>query len=360
MLGSIFGSGINAAANLKAQDSANKTNIQIARETNQANRELAEYSYQQNLAQWNRENEYNSPTAQMARLQEAGLNPNLVYGSGSAVQSSASSPQYDAPTMQAAKVGAYTGINFGIGEGIAAMYQNQQIKSLMSKQDAERTLIHSQADEAKARVLEALSRIRNTNLDSEARQMKNDVYKSTMDELKQSPKLENDYKRVSTRLGESNIIMNNAATQRILAESQSIMSKLPLELDKLGAEIDLTETQRSNLIENINYTVERELTERARRALFGSQSSLNNANTAFRKLENMFSRATFSKRVNKFGVEIAELQSRVNRNEMSAREAEKQADVLARKYHMMKDENTRAWISTFLSPAVDIGKAFIP
>lgn len=33
-----------------------------------------------NQAQWRRENEYNSPTAQMSRLREAGLNPNLVYG----------------------------------------------------------------------------------------------------------------------------------------------------------------------------------------------------------------------------------------------------------------------------------------
>lgn len=34
------------------------------------------------LANWNRQNEYNSPEAQMARLKKAGLNPNLVYGNG--------------------------------------------------------------------------------------------------------------------------------------------------------------------------------------------------------------------------------------------------------------------------------------
>lgn len=34
------------------------------------------------LEDWNRQNEYNSPRAQMQRLQEAGLNPNLVYGQG--------------------------------------------------------------------------------------------------------------------------------------------------------------------------------------------------------------------------------------------------------------------------------------
>lgn len=34
------------------------------------------------LADWTRQNEYNSPTSQMARLRQAGLNPNLVYGKG--------------------------------------------------------------------------------------------------------------------------------------------------------------------------------------------------------------------------------------------------------------------------------------
>lgn len=33
-----------------------------------------------NVRFWNMQNEYNSPTSQMARLREAGLNPNLIYG----------------------------------------------------------------------------------------------------------------------------------------------------------------------------------------------------------------------------------------------------------------------------------------
>lgn len=41
-------------------------------------------SYQNDLAlqNWNRENAYNSPEAQMQRYLAAGLNPNLVYGAG--------------------------------------------------------------------------------------------------------------------------------------------------------------------------------------------------------------------------------------------------------------------------------------
>lgn len=45
-------------------------------------REDATTAYNRAVEQWNRENEYNSPKAQMQRYIEAGLNPNLIYADG--------------------------------------------------------------------------------------------------------------------------------------------------------------------------------------------------------------------------------------------------------------------------------------
>lgn len=73
--GSIFG----GLFGKKGQDSANAMNLQIARETNQANRENQEYQNEWNLNMWNKQNEYNSPLAQRQRLEAAGLNP-IFYG----------------------------------------------------------------------------------------------------------------------------------------------------------------------------------------------------------------------------------------------------------------------------------------
>lgn len=57
--------------------------------TDAQNRRSQDYSREQYererrdaLRFWNLQNEYNSPKAQMARFQEAGLNPHLVYGAG--------------------------------------------------------------------------------------------------------------------------------------------------------------------------------------------------------------------------------------------------------------------------------------
>ena len=48
-----------------------------------SNRALQRYQNEWNLEMWHRQNEYNSPIQQMARYQEAGLNPNLIYSQGS-------------------------------------------------------------------------------------------------------------------------------------------------------------------------------------------------------------------------------------------------------------------------------------
>lgn len=94
---SLIGSGISNATNFGSA----LINYFTQKSINKTNKELAEMAYQQNVEQWGRENAYNHPSAQMARLAEAGLNPNLVYGNGSAVQTSARSPQMDYPYMQA-------------------------------------------------------------------------------------------------------------------------------------------------------------------------------------------------------------------------------------------------------------------
>lgn len=73
---SLAGSGMNAA-------SVGKTN----RKTRKWNEKMYATQRQDALADWNMQNEYNSPEQQMARLKAAGLNPHLVYGNGAEAMS---------------------------------------------------------------------------------------------------------------------------------------------------------------------------------------------------------------------------------------------------------------------------------
>lgn len=112
-------------ANQAIQDSVNQTNLdinnatnamnyRIMQETNRANRALSEYEWSKNLQMWNLQNEYNTPSAQMARYKAAGLNPNLIYGNVSSGNASVL-PKYQAAqqqsaTMQPGHVDAYRNV----------------------------------------------------------------------------------------------------------------------------------------------------------------------------------------------------------------------------------------------------------
>lgn len=72
--------------------------------TNQMNLQIMREQNQWNLDQWNRENEYNLPINQMQRLQQAGLNPNLVYANGADVKAAAS-PRAASAKMEKSNIG---------------------------------------------------------------------------------------------------------------------------------------------------------------------------------------------------------------------------------------------------------------
>lgn len=83
----------------------------FANATNQRNRRFTREMYDRqradSLSDWSMQNEYNSPRAQMQRFQEAGLNPNLIYGQMQTAQpvrqSTPSGGQAEAPRVNAGK-----------------------------------------------------------------------------------------------------------------------------------------------------------------------------------------------------------------------------------------------------------------
>lgn len=75
---------IGAGASLVGQGINAFSSGQMNKKTRQWNEKMYDRQKQDNLDFWNTQNTYNSPEEQMKRLQEAGLNPNMVYGNGSA------------------------------------------------------------------------------------------------------------------------------------------------------------------------------------------------------------------------------------------------------------------------------------
>ena len=120
-VGSLAGAGINAASSSSAADTA-------------YGRQKALMALQQQYAveNWNREVNYNDPKEQMKRLKAAGLNPNLVYGSGAA---GLEAPSTAAPTAPSAPMQATTPGNFGsaVSDAVQAAVGIAQAKKAKSE-----------------------------------------------------------------------------------------------------------------------------------------------------------------------------------------------------------------------------------
>lgn len=107
----LLAAGIAAGAGLLGQGIGaysagrmNKRAERFARESYNTQRKDA-------LSDWAMQNAYNDPSAQMARLKAAGLNPNLVYGTGAQAQATSAprgsnrpQPNYKVPTMDLGSV----------------------------------------------------------------------------------------------------------------------------------------------------------------------------------------------------------------------------------------------------------------
>lgn len=132
-LGSLLGGVAGAAATYFSQKSANDTNLKIARETNDRNYQL-----------WQENNAYNTPSAQMARLRAAGLNPNQIYGNISSGNSSSPATAQGA-VMKSAKFG-----DFGTSAAAMATLQSRLNESTIGLQDSQRD--KNRADSTRTRV----------------------------------------------------------------------------------------------------------------------------------------------------------------------------------------------------------------
>lgn len=140
-LGSLAGSMIGA----NAQRRANIQNMQLAKYQNNWQTAENEKAYARSVEMWNMQNQYNSPTAQMSRLRQAGLNPNLVYGSGVTGNSAGSAPQYQPAKIQRATMEPYRGWNLGLSDAASMYMAMRQNKAQVENMEAQNKLIKEQA-----------------------------------------------------------------------------------------------------------------------------------------------------------------------------------------------------------------------
>lgn len=160
LLGTLFGSGDNnflsnilgtvvkGAVGIGADYFSNQQYYKDQKKLNEQtfghNRALAEEAYQRDVAMWNMQNAYNAPKEQMVRLQAAGMNPNLVYGSGNVTGNTAGSPpsypQVQYPSAKAQKLDLMRNVL-----GIFDEYQQIKNQALDNQREAYRIALQERS-----------------------------------------------------------------------------------------------------------------------------------------------------------------------------------------------------------------------
>lgn len=82
-VGSALGGLFSGISTLASQNSANQANKELAQMNNEFSERMMDKQQQYNIENWERENEYNTPSAQASRFLDAGLNPYLMMSGGS-------------------------------------------------------------------------------------------------------------------------------------------------------------------------------------------------------------------------------------------------------------------------------------
>jgi hypothetical protein len=153
--GGLFGLGSSAIQNSQNSQSVRETNqmnYKINQMNNQFNERMAiqQRNWQENM--WNKENSYNTASAQRQRLEEAGLNPYLMLNGGSAGVAQSAGTGATASSSGNAVMQPFQADYSGIGSSIGNVFQYELMQSEKSQLQGARQL-------ADAKAMETLSNI---------------------------------------------------------------------------------------------------------------------------------------------------------------------------------------------------------
>ncbi|WNK13239.1 MAG: DNA pilot protein [Microvirus sp.] len=210
---------------------------------NYKNRKFAveQYQYQRQAAldDWNKQNEYNSPRAQMQRFQEAGLNKNLIYGN-----------MHDAAPVRSNSAAEWKGtpaqVDPSAAGEVVSQYYDQRQKSAQTDMVAEQMRnIKAETDLKEAQRLAVLAGVDLTKFNTEFKKKMESTSAAIMEHQAQLTGANIDKTKAATAQTQASTQYTNdqnkraekITTQNIMESNQRIASMI-IGRTKSAAEID--------------------------------------------------------------------------------------------------------------------------
>lgn len=278
----LFGTALTNSANIGMANDANELQyrmFQQSQEYNTHEREMAELyntsereaAQQFNLDMWNKQNAYNSPAAQAARLRAAGVNPYAVLngqqGTAGQVQSSSpasvspasspAAPQPIVPQMQ----NALNGFGGSVDEILNILERREDIKGKQIDNETRRAKNVKELDEATERISRSINErglndVKRENLIEDWHRVRyaaqREKYLMHIDSVRaqkadEQVSLELQNMRADYQLKTLQMRANELAMQLNINADKRAQVELNALVYKINAEVDLMEKQGQNV-----------------------------------------------------------------------------------------------------------------
>ena len=237
----IIGSLIGGAFQKSAQRAANRTNLAIARETNAQNYQIFREQNEFNKEQFNNYLQYNTPAAQRARYEDAGINPYMALGNMQNGNAQSALTSANSAPMQATQVQPENGMANGIQSALinAATVMSAVSDARLKSAQADRQNLENGkfAEEFANRMAEIRSKIG-----------LNDSYRDKSKSEKQlydfDFKFKNDTLANAMKLSDLSVQQGDALLQKTQAETR----KVQIEADVMEWDLGLKKKYDEELI----------------------------------------------------------------------------------------------------------------
>lgn len=243
LVGSIW----NGITGMSDTQATNQANLEAVKMQNAFQKAENERAYNRQVSLINQQNEYNSPYQQMQRLKEAGLNPNLIYGNGSANTGNQSSiAKYEPAHIQRYQTNNAQGLS-SFNNVLSNLGQNlllaEQVRSLKLKNDGQE-------------YLNRINRYNSDRLSIESKYYDNNAWIENQRNLAELNI--KDYEGMLSSAMKSNIsqiaeekvkqlVINNMLTDRRISLTEQQIDKVSSEISLIASQIALNEA-------NMDYT----------------------------------------------------------------------------------------------------------
>lgn len=206
---------------------------------NRANRRFQERENQKardyNTMMWEKNNAYNDPTQQMARLKNAGINPHLAYSQGGVTNTSSSPASSNASSMP---------------EGRAPQLD---VNAMLNAR-----LVGEQINNIKADTAKKEAEARNIGTDTQGKTLQNGITTKVLENWQNTYDADISFKKSATSVNYSNIQVNDKKIEvsdmdikRTTQEITNLVTtntKLETEINALVVKMNLDAQQTKNLI----------------------------------------------------------------------------------------------------------------